>query len=827
MRIAASNPDNIGDFVLRQPMYTALLRAGHDLLLVVRGLVAPLAAELFPEARVVTCSGNPYERGFTSGDCLGEVLRFSPDLFVVAPFQHTQLEEQLAAALRGVPCVGFKGLLYQVRPDVTEVSSLRFARQVAPSLQMSELKKNNLLCDAVLGDHVELGPPEIQATKHGLEKAERLLEGAGLKGELFWAVCAGDAEFKSVKNWAPESWAEFCRRMVVDFGARLLFVGSTDEHASTLAIQEAMGDAGLRCVAATGEPMELATLTGVLALASGYAGKDTGPMHLAAALGKPVLAPFGGGHWPRFVPAAKRGAAITVNVPCAGCNWVCPLSRSYCVKDIPVEVMLEKAGALFRGELDRFDVEVLEPEQAFHPFLLRELVESVKTEHRKILADRWTLQQQHDDMLREVAQMRRQVADLEREKDESGRHTGISAPIRTWLDDMAKQIRMPEGVDDTVRLHLVQQRVQEVLDMNERTRALAERVSTLEFENRMKAARRVEALSSENGVTTRTEVVTEEVAALREQVEAQTEREATLRAELDTNSSRLEGQLADQAQLLRRRTAELESALALIPDLRDELARVGAELVSRDEGIASLEDSLREQAAETDILRGQLEQQRRDVEAIEADRAERLALLHRLTDEIATIEADRAERLAVIHGLMDENAAIKASSAEHSTRVNELTDKVAALETVRTQQLAQIHRLTDEIATIGVDRAERVAQIERLTEKVTRVEVDRAERLVQINRLTDGIAMVEADRAERLTQIHRLTEAIATIEADRAERLTQIHRLTEEIATIQADRADRGKQIEELHNVIAGLRNEVASLHNLPPVRLLKKLHLL
>ena len=74
MRIAVSNPDNIGDFILRQPMLAALREAGHDVLLIARDFVAPLAADLFPNVRVLRCVGNPYARDFSLTTGLGREI---------------------------------------------------------------------------------------------------------------------------------------------------------------------------------------------------------------------------------------------------------------------------------------------------------------------------------------------------------------------------------------------------------------------------------------------------------------------------------------------------------------------------------------------------------------------------------------------------------------------------------------------------------------------------------------------------------------------------------------------------------------------------------
>lgn len=60
-------------------------------------------------------------------------------------------------------------------------------------------------------------------------------------------------------------------------------------------------------------------------------------MHLAAALGLPLLGVFGGGTWPRFVPRGATGIAMTVAMPCQGCDWRCHLPEPFCVTGLRPE----------------------------------------------------------------------------------------------------------------------------------------------------------------------------------------------------------------------------------------------------------------------------------------------------------------------------------------------------------------------------------------------------------------------------------------------------------------------------------------------------------
>jgi ADP-heptose:LPS heptosyltransferase len=594
MRIAVSNPDNIGDFVLRQPMLAAFEADGHELVLVVRDFVAPLAGELFPNARVLTCAGDPYRREFTLGTPLGrklvaEMRAFAPDVVVVAAFQHTQMEEDLAQALPEADFVGFRGHLFQARLEALAVSAIAFRTQVEVAVDAPELEKNEKLCAAVLGRRVELGAPRMQATEQGLTTARQRLKAAGLEGQKFWAVCAGDVADKSVKNWTREQWAEFGRSLLARQEVNLLFIGGTGEHEATVEIQDRMGEAGYRTATLTGLPNSLETLAGILELAEGYIGKDTGPMHMAAALGKPVLAVFGGGHWPRFVPAARTGAAYTVAVPCTGCNWECPLERSHCVKDIPVRTVVEEAERLVTGRAETFAARVLEPQPVLAAAILRETVEAARRDRQRLAAERINFAQWHDDRLREISQLQGRLREAMQGPPEGEGHLSeAQREIRARLTEQWEQDATGES-----RTEWLEAQLKRTLDLLAKAEALEERAKELEFECRLqrangvayeeareRAERKLEGFRKRMG--RRVLDARSQVAAVEQERRAVQDRLAEVTMRLNAVEGRHEGRLADLELELRRKDEELASALQLIPDLRDELNAAVKELRERE-----------------------------------------------------------------------------------------------------------------------------------------------------------------------------------------------------------------------------------------------------
>jgi hypothetical protein len=107
MRILASNPDTLGDMVLRQPLYRALREAGHELTLIVRPSVAPLVPYVAPGAAVIRLPYEVYASDVESrwaefAATFAAARAAAPELLLVAPYRWTAFEEKLADELPGV-----------------------------------------------------------------------------------------------------------------------------------------------------------------------------------------------------------------------------------------------------------------------------------------------------------------------------------------------------------------------------------------------------------------------------------------------------------------------------------------------------------------------------------------------------------------------------------------------------------------------------------------------------------------------------------------------------------------------------------------------------
>jgi ADP-heptose:LPS heptosyltransferase len=866
MRIVVSNPDHIGDFVLRQPMLAGLHDAGHDVFLVTRDFVAPLAAMTAPFARLFTCPGNPYAPEFQLAtplgrELIGRVRDFQPDVLVVAPYQHTRLEEQLAAALPSTDCVGFNGFLFQPARNVVEASTLRLASQATVSREMPEVRKNETLCGAVLGSPTRLPYPSLTPDAASLESARERLRRAGLEGQKFWAVCAAEVPWKEVRNWRPDQWSALLRGLLDRQGVPLAFIGTPDEHESSEAIRRALGVAAKWTVAFTEDAMDLSTTIGVLSLSEGYLGRDTGPMHLAAALGKPVVSVMGGGDWPRFVPAARIGRTFTVRVPCTGCQWMCHLQVSHCVKDIPVDAVLPAAEAMIEHQLDDFQVVVLQPDPLLESSIIRESWQKSRQQQINLEKERADFMQWHSDRVRDIEGLRKELAALEadrvalrervhaletdlassnsaRQERERATHqeadewrsriAGLEAICLQLLADRnemreshtrEREVAAAERertLAERDRAAAAQQQqwqaeknayIAQCAQLEEsRARLAAERDTAVQEQEQLQLERlqlqtlaeqltvRLQELESQSTATENADWL-EERHSLMQKIEEQWVQIGVLQAQLDGSASQHLGKISDLEQLLRRRSDELRTALAVIPDLRSELVQQQTEserqqalLQEKRRSVAALEQERNEYLGSWSAALNDLEQANQTIQHISADQKAKQQLIERLSSSLADVEREAKERLRLIEVL---------------------SERLTVVEEDRGERLQVIEVLSERLTELEEDRAERLQVIEVLSERLTELEEDRAERLRVIEVLSERLTELEEDRAERLRVIEVLSERLTELDEDRAERLRVIERLSEQLQQVEQDRALRLRSMEILHSQLEKAQGEL------------------
>jgi heptosyltransferase-2 len=163
------------------------------------------------------------------------------------------------------------------------------------------------------------------------------------QGGTWFAVNPG-AAYGSAKRWFPERFAAVGDRLEEEFDARIVLTGGPGEAEIGRDIEAAMGSQPLNLIGKTSVRQMMA----ILSLCRLMVTNDSGPMHVAAALGVPLVAIFGPTDHTTTSPAGEKCRVVRHDVGCAPCLLrQCPTDHR-CMKAVTVEDVLSAARDLLR-----------------------------------------------------------------------------------------------------------------------------------------------------------------------------------------------------------------------------------------------------------------------------------------------------------------------------------------------------------------------------------------------------------------------------------------------------------------------------------------------
>lgn len=156
-----------------------------------------------------------------------------------------------------------------------------------------------------------------------------------LSGAPILALCPG-AEFGSSKRWPEKYYAEVAGAKLAA-GWQVWLFGSPKDNVVTEKIMQLTDQ---RCVNLAGRT-RLDEAIDLLSLASIVVTNDSGLMHVAAALKKPVVAIYGSTS-PKFTPPLSEQAKILkLTLPCQPCfERQCPLKHHLCMENLHPSMVL-------------------------------------------------------------------------------------------------------------------------------------------------------------------------------------------------------------------------------------------------------------------------------------------------------------------------------------------------------------------------------------------------------------------------------------------------------------------------------------------------------
>lgn len=346
-RILVVRPDHLGDVLLSGPALAALraARPGARIDLMVGPWSAAVAARLPGPDEVRTADLPPYRRG-AGPSRLGRLAALPREARRLRSARY-----DAALVLRdddywGAWLAALAGIPLRIGHD--EPGPRPFlSHALAPAERPAHVAAAALaLVAAAVGAPAastpESAPLRIALRPEDHEAAARAMA-ALPKGRAPLAIHPGSGA--AVKAWRPDDWAEVARALTQD-GETVLLTGGPGEREEVAELAALLGRPTLDLAGRT----ELGGLAAVYARCRLVLGVDSGPLHLATAVGTPSVRLYGPADADRFGPwgAPARHAALRASLPCAPCgrlDWDEPEAHP-CVRLVPPRRVIAAAEAV-------------------------------------------------------------------------------------------------------------------------------------------------------------------------------------------------------------------------------------------------------------------------------------------------------------------------------------------------------------------------------------------------------------------------------------------------------------------------------------------------
>jgi len=335
-RILVVRTDRLGDVILTLPVFSHLRRRFPDAhLALLAGRYAGAIAEGSPQVDEIVW----YDAGERPLPLRRMIRTIRAGRFDAAIVVHPTARIALITLLAGIPLRVGTGYRWY---------SFMFNRRVYAHRKTAERHETeyNVGLLGPLGCETEARMPleaHLNIAPRAQESIAERLRAAGIAGR-FAVVHPGSGG--SAREWPAENFAALAARLSDGLGLAIVATGTANEIPSAESVARAAGERG-RSLAGT---LTLGELSALIARASLVVGNSTGPLHLGAALGVPVLGFYpripvmGPGRWG---PYTENARVLVAEGPadCDACDGK-PGSPCPCMARIPVEAAYAAAAEL-------------------------------------------------------------------------------------------------------------------------------------------------------------------------------------------------------------------------------------------------------------------------------------------------------------------------------------------------------------------------------------------------------------------------------------------------------------------------------------------------
>lgn len=334
-KILVVGPAWVGDMVMSQSLYIFLANSRPGAII---DVLAPSWSEpLLERMPEVSCAiikpiGHG-ELGLGRRRKLGRSLRESGyDQAIMLP---NSFKSALAPFMARIPKrTGWRGeMRYGLLNDMRVLDENRFPLMAQRFVALGQ-EADQALSAQLPTPHLEVDADKVtrSAQKFGLDLSRPIL-----------ALCPG-AEFGSAKRWPAEYYSQVATHYLSK-GWQIVLFGSAKDQEVTGQIRAVCRD-NRDCFDFAGRT-ELAEAVDLLSLATAVLSNDSGLMHIASALRRPVLVVYGATS-PAFTPPlSEQSDTVIPTIDCAPCfARECPLGHHRCMRETSVDLVVAKLDTL-------------------------------------------------------------------------------------------------------------------------------------------------------------------------------------------------------------------------------------------------------------------------------------------------------------------------------------------------------------------------------------------------------------------------------------------------------------------------------------------------
>jgi lipopolysaccharide heptosyltransferase II len=176
----------------------------------------------------------------------------------------------------------------------------------------------------------------LAVPRRARRRVERVLRDLPIDTGRRWVLVHPGASAPS-RRYPPEGFAAAARRLALDLDCQVVFTGTDPERALVGRVRELMGAPSHALVG----DLDLGEFAALVARAPVLIANNTGPVHVAAAVGTPVVDLYALTN-PQHTPWAVPHRVLNHDVPCKYCyKSVCPQRHHDCLRLVPPEAVVE------------------------------------------------------------------------------------------------------------------------------------------------------------------------------------------------------------------------------------------------------------------------------------------------------------------------------------------------------------------------------------------------------------------------------------------------------------------------------------------------------